>query len=762
MSNIGSALDKRQDLATSIIAFIGECNKRGANEKPIEPGGGYGDVRNTLDRDKEANQVNEFLSNQRQQLLEVSGLPQIGKSSALERALTLSAVQKILRIPLTSSSSPDYILYSIIRLGGGEPAPPYANLATIASSEAVARAVRLLDIILLENAHELLEYGAWRDPQVPIVISALINIAGLEKKKIVIETQRDLPLGLDDPAVRKRLRVNGLESSFAKALFDAQLRRVGLSPDTVRDDQRDVVAQKLGGHPVATAIAADAIYESGGDEVIAQLRKREGFFMNFLRSLISKLHLVDEEQTLLRLLCLARDYVPREVVTEAAGFDATRFMRNLSSLGTVESGVFGTIRIAPILREYFDPEELPKELANKFHRVATTVFASLSKQHGGQLSFAVESDYHGGLSGHGVAIVPNLIDSALAVAKNQFDAQKYDGAYAIVEKLLQREPRWYEGVRLGAQIQARRNKFQSALELAREAFAINRKDTWLLAELARIALTLSRDDVAEQLVGIAENAAVEDTSILIVQGRMALRRKQLDAAEQYFYRAKQLTERNAWPFFYLGRTYMQLGQMDDAIDVLFEGEAFIQENILRAPHVLNAIRTQLAYCYLFSDRIDLAEPIIMRLWNENRSAEVVRAYAALTIKKQGIDEAHQALKQLERAEIRSRYDRCQFHLLYGLFYLGINENTKASAEFEKAHKADRTNVFVMIKLARTLLDIAKELWIDRSDEHRQYVNDCAALVKQILRFDSDNQDGIDLMQELYRLFKVEIKTEQTA
>jgi len=206
--------------------------------------------------------------------------------------------------------------------------------------------------------------------------------------------------------------------------------------------------------------------------------------------------------------------------------------------------------------------------------------------------------------------------------------------------LLQERSRSLEVVRLGAQIQARRNKFQLALELAKEAFQKNRNDTWLLAELAKIALTLSRDDIAEELVAIAEKAAVEDTTILLVKGRMALRRKRLDIAAQCFDHAKQLTDRNAWPFFYLGRVYLQLGRIEEAIDVLFEGEQFIQTNSIRGRRVLSAIRTQLAYCYLFSDRLDLAEPIITRLWEEVRSPEVIRAYAALTIKKRGISEAH--------------------------------------------------------------------------------------------------------------------------
>ena len=64
----------------------------------------------------------------------------------------------------------------------------------------------------------------------------------------------------------------------------------------------------------------------------------------------------------------------------------------------------------------------------------------------------------------------------------------------------------------------------------------------------------------------------------------------------------------------------------------------------------------------------------------------------------------------------------------------------------------------MIKLGRTLLTIATELWTDGSDEYRQYVSDCTALVREILQFDIDNREGIELMHDLYRLFKVELRS----
>ena len=231
-----------------------------------------------------------------------------------------------------------------------------------------------------------------------------------------------------------------------------------------------------------------------------------------------------------------------------------------------------------------------------------------------------------------------------------------------------------------------------------------------------------------------------------------MRRKEFKTAETAFSRALQLTERNPWPFLYLGRTYIELGRLDAAVDVLYDGEQFIYESNVRNDRALQAIKTQLGMAYIFLDEIGLAEPIIRFLMEENPTPEVVRAFAALTIKKEGISEAHKALRQLERAKIVTRRDRCEFHLLYGLFYLGIGDKDAANREFASAHAADRQNVFVMIKQARTLFELAQDLWLDGNESYKVFVDDCANLVRQILRFDKDNSEGLDLLAALRSKF----------
>ena len=137
-------------------------------------------------------------------------------------------------------------------------------------SASLARAIQGLRVIVFEHAHHLTTAGSWRDERLGSILGALVDVAQQANIKLVLETQRELPLELPDPTVRQRLRVTGLQKHlrhFGQSLFDAQLRRVGLSPDVVSDDKKGAIVERLGGHPIAIALAADASYDEGGDAV---------------------------------------------------------------------------------------------------------------------------------------------------------------------------------------------------------------------------------------------------------------------------------------------------------------------------------------------------------------------------------------------------------------------------------------------------------------------------------------------------------------
>ena len=751
---------QRNDVAQLFVRFYSECSSR-ANESnepaTIER---IPDALSVVDRETEVSAVAEFLDSTTTTVLEVTGLPQIGKSSLLNKALRQSGITSVCRVPLTGTSSAEYLVYTLLKRGSGQPEPPYSEPSAVVSSTSMLDAIRRQRVIIFERAHLLVDFGTWRDEQIGSVIAAIIDVAHEANVKLIFETQRELPIEFSDPSIRQRLRVMGFRShlrQFGVTIFDAQLRRVGLSTEALSEDSKRSIVDRLGGHPVAIVLAADALYEEGRETVLKALKERRGFYQAFLAKLLRTLNLTDQDQTILRLLTLARVPVERTVVLSNEAFPAAPVLRNLIALGTVDTASDGRIEIAGVLRQYFDPKELAPRLNEAFHRTAARVFEAAAERNPSNLEAAVEAEYHGGVVGLDIRLSSGLLDGALATAQHYFDSQRYNEAGTILDVLL-RKRRSREVLRLAAQVAARLNQGVTALALARETLQQNPQDTRFLGTLVKIFLSQYQGDtIARKLIELARSIGVEDVSVLVAEGRMYLRQNKLHDATEVFSRAQQLSRYNPWPYYYLGTTYQRMGRLEEAIDVLLEGQEFYYKVEARSRNALNAIRTQLSLAYLFSDEIDAAAQILDPLFEEDTSSpEVIRAYAVLTIKRDGIQMAEKAFDRLKKAKVRNRFDRCQLHLFYGLFQLGIDNPHEASKEFAKAHAADRSNVYVMMKWANTLYGIARDRYLDRDTMYEGYVSDCAQLVKKILEFDPDNYEGINLMNSLHQGFGVDV------
>jgi hypothetical protein len=114
--------------------------------------------------------------------------------------------------------------------------------------------------------------------------------------------------------------------------------------------------------------------------------------------------------------------------------------------------------------------------------------------------------------------------------------------------------------------------------------------------------------------------------------------------------------------------------------------------------------------------------------------------------------------QLAAIEAMTPSDRRHKHLVMALFYLGINQPLKACEEFAGAHQADRNDVFVLMRWAKTLWDLADATFRSTDPElAKGYAVECAERVKSILRHDKDNRVGLALQEDLYRLFGIEVK-----
>lgn len=754
----GNPLVSRADVAPLVLSFLQDCQQRSAGATPTpvplirEP------VASVVDRESEVAAVADFLDSRVQTVLELSGLEQIGKSAVLAKALAQSGADEPLVIELSDTSSADFIVGSILQGNEyddldwtGDPPDPDNDPFT----PALAR-VRLL---VIKNTHLLLDHGRWRDERFPSLLLRLARAAGRASAKIIWEGRRSLQLELPEPETKRQLRVFGLDrerSKFGVALFDAQLRRVGLTPGDISLRDKESIVGKLGGHPVMIAIAANLCSEQGVRSLLGKLHDRDGRCFSFLATLMRKLDLTADDEQVLQLLALARGPVARAVVLRSARFAAAQSLQDLAAMGLAEIAGDGCVEIASILREYFDWRDLPEEQRATFHKEAAEWFAARYQDDPAALNLAIEAEFHASVAGLELGIKTRMSDGLLASAQRLYRDQRYDEAARVLDPLL-RKHRTLDLLQLAACVEARRSRFDRAVSLAREVFQGDPSNTWLLSDLAKIALTQYQESLADEVLDIARRAGVEDVSILVVEGRLALRRKQLDAAETALERARKLTRRNPWPYYYLGVVMMRRGNLDGAAEALHEGLEFIAQVGPRSQRAAHAISTKLAVVYLFMGRVDLAEPILNGVYADSPdNPEVNRAYAALTIARDGVRNVQSALDKLHSARIKSREDRSQVQMFLGQFYLSIGDKRQAVVELRRACEADAGNVFAMMRLARVLYDLASSALAAGGDAFRGYLRECAEVVRRILSFDRDNREGLTLLQDLKQKFDVDV------
>jgi hypothetical protein len=155
---------KNAVLAQDLMVFIAECNRRSeARGLPSIPAKPAFISAATINRDGEASDISRFLDDLTAQVLEVSGLPQVGKTAAIKKALLQAGVSSTRTITLNETSTADYMLFDLMKLTGTAPVPPYGDPVAVARGPALAHALRSVSVVCIENCHSLLDHGVWRD-----------------------------------------------------------------------------------------------------------------------------------------------------------------------------------------------------------------------------------------------------------------------------------------------------------------------------------------------------------------------------------------------------------------------------------------------------------------------------------------------------------------------------------------------------------------------------------------------------------------------
>ncbi|HUU17838.1 MAG TPA: hypothetical protein VMW72_11855 [Sedimentisphaerales bacterium] len=753
--NVGEIEDEA--ILGRISRYIGTCRKRGpANQKALSnTSTRLARVSAIVGRQDEIRDLISFLNDESLVIYQISGINAVGKTSVVQTAIEQSGYQNVFSIKLVKASTPGFIWASLIAQLGY--APHEARAFSIEKVRPLlADRLPHNSVLVIENAHHCLEHHTWRDARFPELFKGLSELVSEFNCKLVIETAVEIHLDFVPTNTWKLYRLGGLKNTEAVNLLTQQLRRVGLNPQHYSTQQCLEVVKKLGAHPGAIILASEYIEQSTMSKVLGDIQKRKGSYLEIVRRIIKELYLTEEESLAIALLSLARRPVPAQVVVQAAKFDDLAVFRDLYQSALIERYENDHIMVAELLRNFADLPPLNPDQERDFHEAATKAFASLATKADSvqQIEWAVESKYHALACGKPslASQVIELIDGSLAAAKELAQRKEYEEAKTIIEGVLKVD-REAETLELAAQIYANLGECDSALSLAKEVTREPGEGSWIFTEVGRCALYFNRTDVAKSAVALAKVRGIS-TYAFILEGKIHLKEQHPNEAINAFRNGVNISQRDGWPHFYLGRELLRKGAIDKAIEVLEEGEQIEHQRWKPRRNVLVAIRTQLGNAHLLNGDIEKAENWL-KLIAEDPSPEAARAFAYIRIKANKGVVTKSSLVDLDPKKAKNRFEKCQIYLFRGIFYLTAGMPAEASEEFRRASQADPRNLFVLLRWSQALVEIARD---SQSEREPETAHECAEQAKtlaiKVLELDQMNEEALKILEKLYDEFNI--------
>jgi tetratricopeptide (TPR) repeat protein len=709
-----------------------------------------------VDRQDKIKEILDFLNHQKQAMCLIVGINSVGKTSVISNAIDLSGHQNIYKVKLLPDTTPEYICKSLlVQLGCSIIGNIDINSDRIA--KLIYNRLPTNSIILIEDAHFCISHHVWRDGGFPKVFDLLMK-AGIDHQcKIIIETAIEIDLEAVDPNYVKRCWIKGLEYADGVNLLKQQLRRAGLEPKNYDDGQCKQIVENLGEHPGAIILASEYIEKSTISQVAEDIQKRKGHASEIVRRIIKGLDLNPDESLILSLLSLARRPVPVKVIARTVEFDGIGILHDLYKSALVERQENDHVCVTELLKNFADLPILEPNEVEIFHEEAAKAFAELAKgtDPAQQLEWIIESRYHAYACGKPELApdIGDLADGVLGACKGFIKDKEYDKAKPIIERLLKTR-RTRETIELASVAYAHLGECDEALVLAKEANSGESKNTWIFTEVGRCALNFNRVDIAESAVALAKATGTLNTYISILEGRIFLRRGKPQEAAEAFQIGVDISERDGWPHFYLGRELIRQDNIPDAIKVLEKGEEIEAGRWRHRRNLLVLIRTQLGVAYLLDGDLPNAETWLKLVAGEG-NPEVARAFAWIKIKANKGVVTEKALEGLNPANAKNRLEKCQMHLFRGLFFLNAGIPGKASDEFRSASRADPRNLFVLLRWAESLIEIARDAQAEGEHEAaRNCAEQAKTVAEKVLEFDGMNEKALKILERLSDEFNI--------
>ena len=719
-----------------------------------------------LDRVDETKEIRNFLDSTTERVLLVSGLDDVGKQTAVRLAFSQSGRKAIAWIELPDDATLDYLGAALAKhFGLGYVAGQ--NQGVIVSDSVIER-IPLGATIVLSQAENLRDHGNWREPNTPTALARFVTSLSTRKCKLIVVSSSRVEIDTNDTRHVKRMWIKGLPAEHATLLLDQQIRRVGMDPTHFDSSDRQKLALSVGNHPGAIMLVADYIEQDGFSIVFDDLQRRTGVHTQVVRRILKRLTFSQYQQLVIALLSECRVPIPVDVLSKICPFNPMPVVQSLIQQCVIERHRNDHIALTDLIRGFADITEVEAGTSILFHKAVAERFAALSGENETveELNWAIESRFHADMAGDPnlAARVPGLIDGMLGAARELVDRQQYEQARPIVDRLLSTH-KSAELFQLAALIYARLGNCDMALSLAKEALSADASRTWIVTEVGRLSLHVHRLDIASDCINLVRRSGHDSSYLATLEGKIALRQSGESTAVASFQRAVDLAEadpgrRDAWPHFFLGRTLLKLGRTEEAISVLYSGELIASERKQRNRRLLIAIRTQLAIGYVFNKDYQQAKRILdLVASDETGNPEVVWAFAlyrSASVDVQGSQDLAQAtLKELNPMSAKDRHGRCQVYLFRALIYLGIGNSQKASEEFSFAHREDPRNVFVLLRWANTLLELARESSAEGEPRAARICAEQAkSLADKVCEFDRSNAQALEILETLSDEFNV--------
>ena len=122
---------RNPETSQALVSFVSQCQERAVHAAPIVISSDSQRRSSIIDRERETQEICAFFEAEGARVLEVAGLPQIGKSEVLEKALQQSGLSATKVIELSSTSSAHFVLLEVLRLAGITLQPPYLSTAEL-------------------------------------------------------------------------------------------------------------------------------------------------------------------------------------------------------------------------------------------------------------------------------------------------------------------------------------------------------------------------------------------------------------------------------------------------------------------------------------------------------------------------------------------------------------------------------------------------------------------------------------------------------